>query len=156
MNTKTTLILVAVLFTTSAFASGTPTDTRFAFEIRGLAVRIAGANGDLVGRFKDVVLEQLVDYANVEVGTTFDFDDASTERAAPTSFELRGEVTYLSKHRCVLHFELYQAGVLFARFDKVTGRGVSSDAAMRDAARRGIARVMKRIGASKSGNATAR
>lgn len=129
-----------------AFASnrGRFQDRRWHFFVQGLRTE---------ARFKDLVIEALMGYDNIEIGASASFDDEEAEGAAEPApavqLDLSGEIVNItgSKATLQLTLSLREGGYVVTRWERIVARGATRDDVLANTANIAVRRVLAYLGA---------
>lgn len=127
-------------------------DTSYHFELRAI-INDSGEGGDLIaGAVKDGILAELLNYDNIQVGTSTDFDTpfvAGAGKKAPVNLDLSGRLESIEGGKATLQLELAltDVNVVVKRWKKVTGEGTEPRLAAEAAGSEAGTKVLSYLGA---------
>ena len=114
----------------------------------------SSANSDtshLVGGLKDLVMERLLEFKNVDVGGSAEFDQKSADSGekARIQLDLSGQIIRANEKKCELSLilALRPGGYVVSQWKQVSGKGTSEKDALKNTVTAAVRKVMKFLGA---------
>ncbi len=119
------------------------------FEERRFNFYVAGLRAE--NRFKDLVIERLLQHDNVEVGVDADFSNKKAEPPPMVDLEIRGEMTDIDGKRAHLKLTLAlrKGGYVLTSWKRVVAIGKTRDDLLANAAQLAVGRVLGYLGAGR-------
>jgi hypothetical protein len=124
-------------------------DNLYNFTIAGLQSHQVETS-HLVGPLKDLIMERLLKFKNVDVGGSAAFDPGSAgQQKSRILLDLSGRILSANNKRCELSLTLAlrPGGYVVSQWKRVSATGKSEQDALKNAAATGIAKILKFLGA---------
>ena len=115
-------------------------ERRFTFTIQALTLNSA---------FKDHVMEGLMAYQNVDVGSTFDFDDRNGTAMPSVELDISGHLVSVSDNAATVQvtLALQRGGHVVTQFEKITAHGKTREETLAKTASSAVGQVLGFLGA---------